>query len=886
MDNNVTSEQSVVLDQLHITIDSHVVVQLGAELVSDAEQALIELVKNSYDADSPNCSIKVETDYSEDVEGELDEDKDHRLPGEPEPSTEGSDSSENKKGKLNGKVTVEDAGDGMTFDQIQRGWLVISASQKRPIGSGKKKLTKKYLRVPLGDKGLGRLSTMRLGDKLTIKTWTEHQEQGIELSFRWSSFKTGTPIEEVTLEKKLIEKGPGRKKGTVIEIVGLNEINHWRESSRRHTLRTNLSALVSPFEHNGNFIINLLYDGDPYVIDKLSQEELDRAAVRFDVTWGPSPINRAEERKELGFQGLGGENDVSANKLFLTATIHPRLFQGNSRKSFSQYAEYIESDKGAALRDYFNISSETRGLGIVRRPEDGVLVIKEEFERAELPSEREYAFWADPGQFHGTLYYYLLNSEFESAAAASAGAGVAITKDRIKSMAGASIFRDGFKVRFGDDWLRLSHGATSGGSYYGLRPQNTIGYFNISGARNDGLIEKSDREGFVDNPDFRGFMTITRRSVKFANDTLEKLRRAASDYIKERERTFPPEVQFSPEDGVEKIEQVAARLSSAQKKLDAFVSSTHARFTQLREKANQARNDLLVDEKTQQFLTSFEANFASFQSELNRAREEIRASTDQVSVDMAIANQVGERFEALHEQIQKLYESAAVGLAARGLVHDASAFIDEIFSALKALRSKTLSIDNGAAYKQQLMRIQVAAKGIANYLALIDPMLPAQRMQREVINLGEYVTRYFDVRKNRFNEQGIEVRISNNELAPRIKVNRGRLLQVIDNLVRNSEYWIMVASKGDKSVDRRISIDFSNTGVTIFDSGRGVRQSLEHSLFELFVSDKPEGEASGIGLFIARTLLEFDQCAIELLPERNAYGRRYKFFVNFSSVKV
>lgn len=876
----MTPGQSVVLDQLHITIDSHVVVQLGAELVSDAEQALLELVKNSYDADSPNCSIKIETDYSEDIKSESSEIEDSPDLEESKLEEGAGDSLNNNKNKLSGRVIVEDAGDGMTFDQIQRGWLVISASQKRPSGSGKKELTKKYFRVPLGDKGLGRLSTMRLGDKLTIKTWTEHEEQGIELSFRWSSFKTGTPIEQVRLEKKLIEKGGGRKKGTVIEIVGLNEIDHWRESSRRHTLRQNLSALVSPFEYNGKFVINLLYDGDPYVIEKLSQDELSKAAVQFNVTWGPQPFDKA-------VQGSGEDDDVSENKLFLTATVHPRLFQGNSRKSASQYAEYIGKDKGAALWEYFNISAETRGLGITRRPEDGALVIEEAFEKSEIPSVREYAFWADPGQFHGALYYYLLNSEFESAGATAGGSSIAITKERIKSMAGASIFRDGFKVRFGDDWLRLSHGTTSGGSYYGLRPQNTIGYFNISGAYNDGLIEKSDREGFVDNPEFRGFMTITRRSVKFANDTLERLRRAAVEYIKERERSFPPEVQFSPEDGVEKIEQVAARLSSAQKNLDAFVSSTSARFSQLRERANQARNDLLVDEKTQQFLSSFEENFASFQSELNRARAEIRASTEQVSVDMVIARQVGERFDALHEQIQKLYESAAVGLAARGLVHDASAFIDEIFSALKILRSNASNVgSDGPANKQQLLRIQVAAKGIANYLALIDPMLPAQRLQREIINLGDYITRYFDVRKNRFDEQGIEVKIRNGELAPKIRINRGRLLQVIDNLVRNSEYWIMVASKGDKAVDRRISIDFSDAGVAIYDSGRGVRQSLEHSLFELFVSDKPEGEASGIGLFIAKTLLEFDQCKIELLPERNAYGRRYKFFIDFSSVKV
>lgn len=36
------------LERLHLTIDSHVVVQLGSELVTDAAQALQELVKNAF----------------------------------------------------------------------------------------------------------------------------------------------------------------------------------------------------------------------------------------------------------------------------------------------------------------------------------------------------------------------------------------------------------------------------------------------------------------------------------------------------------------------------------------------------------------------------------------------------------------------------------------------------------------------------------------------------------------------------------------------------------------------------------------------------------------------------------------------------------------------
>jgi hypothetical protein len=46
---------------LELRIDTRVVRQLGAELITDPEQALLELVKNSYDADADRCRVKIDT---------------------------------------------------------------------------------------------------------------------------------------------------------------------------------------------------------------------------------------------------------------------------------------------------------------------------------------------------------------------------------------------------------------------------------------------------------------------------------------------------------------------------------------------------------------------------------------------------------------------------------------------------------------------------------------------------------------------------------------------------------------------------------------------------------------------------------------------------------
>jgi hypothetical protein len=51
----VSSEQR----RPELKLNSHVLIQLGSELVTDVEQAILECVKNAYDADSFGCTIMI-----------------------------------------------------------------------------------------------------------------------------------------------------------------------------------------------------------------------------------------------------------------------------------------------------------------------------------------------------------------------------------------------------------------------------------------------------------------------------------------------------------------------------------------------------------------------------------------------------------------------------------------------------------------------------------------------------------------------------------------------------------------------------------------------------------------------------------------------------------
>src|SRR5688572_15047126 len=107
----------------HLEIDSHVVIQLGAELVTDSEQALLELVKNAYDGDATRCTIVIEPDW---------------LPDEDHPWRKHLQSRKEVPAPI-GRIVVEDNGDGITENAVRNGWLLISASLKRATGEYKTK---------------------------------------------------------------------------------------------------------------------------------------------------------------------------------------------------------------------------------------------------------------------------------------------------------------------------------------------------------------------------------------------------------------------------------------------------------------------------------------------------------------------------------------------------------------------------------------------------------------------------------------------------------------------------------------------------------------------------------------------------------------------------
>lgn len=822
----------------HLTVDAHVVTQLGEELISDPEQAILELVKNSYDADAEWCVVNVNTEYLED------EAEKFLAPSE----SQASQLSESARKSLAGRIIVEDNGSGMDIETIKRGWLTISRSYKRDF-KVQKRVTPKFKRTPLGDKGLGRLSTMKLGDLLRITTFVNENENGHQISFQWSDCKSGIAIEDVNIN--YTEVASTGKTGTKIEIIGLNDLSYWKGNTSRKRLQNKISSLISPFEAYRNFQAILTVDDHPIDLHRLTSKVLKKAITEFSCAWEQSKLNMLGQVKI----DLFGKDKEERNK-------------------------YLKSDGGRGFYNFLRNRSEVNKFSaFTLNDNEWFLRFEESIDWTDIPRSETLD---NPGNFHAKIYSFSYDSEFYDKNAVIGD----VSKELIQELSGISIFRDGFQVRAGEDWLKLSHAATSGGSWYALRPKNVLGFFAISGKDNSLLVEKSDREGFVDNYAWQGFFILGTKFRDFANNALEIFRRAFNDYVKQKrkeEEDLPD--SFSAEQGADEIKSIIHSTEQLKKQLERSNKDTSERLKSIKNDLDQALDNILLDDLSRQRLNELEKRLKELETKILNHNSLYKEFVEKVGKHRLSIDLVMEKFEQLKHSIADVYSNAAVGLSAHGIAHEVHPLLDEIILRLNSVESYLNSKNlNDPVIKKDLNAIKSFARLIGKNISFLNPMLKAFRETKEKILLPQFLTEYFDIRGKRFKELGIRHVAHGTNTSLTIRINQGRLTQVIDNLIRNSEYWLLHAKSHQEDLPLEIHTEIRGDKLLVWDTGLGIRPAMESILFDLFVSDKPKDEGQGLGLFITRQLLEAEDCDIDLCADRNNHGRRYKFEICFKGV--
>jgi signal transduction histidine kinase len=854
-----------------LRIGAHVLVQLGSELVTDVEQAILECVKNAYDADALGCRIDIDTREvgslsevgsadrfwgfdkpAETVTVELLDQDGQPLKAKPD----AGDTDITRKLNYTGRITIEDKGDGLDPEKLRSSWLVISGSNKRGAMGGRKSKTTKG-RTPLGDKGLGRLGSMKLGDILRIETSTSSTDPLAVAQFRWADCESAQTVDQIPVFIDALPNNEGFK-GTRVSVLGLRDLPEWRRKDRIAEITRSLARLISPFEATSTFPVGIRLDGDDHSLVSVTDEVLKRAVAEFKFAWQTDP------------------GDPAKHILKATARFQKRLFTSQrGQKNKERTAAVFDKDSGAGfaksldeyrrLKPYQNKTIDLEGAWFIE--------LRRTFQWSDMQLDTGAAV-ADPGTFEGAFYFFHLNKldaddDTEGELDAPAAAGVGIDRKLLRDMIGISILRDGFRVRSQGDWLGLSQSMTFG-STYGMRVDNTVGYFALTGEHNYKLIEKSDREGFVEDAAYRGFMQIAKQCRGFANETLEQVRRALDEYYKTITSSENAHVAAGPVGG--SFNAVESGLKSAEDARAEVARITGDLQADLERLERDAATEGPTADAAGRALSVVNRAVSAMHSVQTKLADGAKAGANLV--------RLRQEFDEKDEQTVALFESAAVGLSARGLAHELRTHLTEIRQRTSAIE-KTPGRSAGEVLSH-LRAIRASCTAISSAVALIDPMLPRSRAVKETISLREFVEEFFKGRTSTYERAGIRTRISG--AGATVRANRPRLTQVFDNLVRNSAYWLRRGElTGQVSRPKEIAVELTGFGFIVSDTGPGVDPHYEESLFEIFITAKPERDTGqGLGLFIVTELLRTDGCSINLLTDRNEDGRRFRFEVNLS----
>ncbi len=816
----------------HFDVHPSVVYQLGDSLITDAVQALIELVKNCYDACATYAKVTIDTDGTTEVPGAI-------YP----PS--------------GGRIIVEDDGLGMGIEDVESGWLIISNRKKRELKQAGK--TSPCGRTPLGDKGLGRLGVQRLGENLEIFTKSKN-EPGYHFGFSWLDFSTAPTLQAVDIHFKEVDFR--RVQGTKVVVSNLYEIDTWRGQPAIKRLERELSRMISPYKQIRNFFVTVEVDGKPLELLEISDKVRDLAPVRYGITFDGTKLT-VEGKARLDF------------------------FRPSTTQEAEQFALIAESDNGQQFYEFLQCQNLAKTVELSRSRSKHWFVefrLEKELEyldKVERDASRNGSI-ANPGPFIGEVNSFDLGpAAFQQQ---SVFDRISEYRKYIKELSGIRVYRDGFAVRVDDDWLKLGEQWTSARSYFGLKPENTLGYIALSARDNMELEETTDREGFKDTPYYRNFYALLSQFKEFTATAHNFFGRSSAEFRKKRnEELAQVDSRKTVEDISRTIKKSLADAATHQKSLESFQARLEASASDSRSMVAKLASAKDVTPQLREKVTETLSALEPLIEETRNVIRQLAGYLAQIGALRGMGQVLEDRIDGLRRQMDDMYETVALGLTAEALSHEVFNVADQL--AKRTQSAQTQLRNKGVTDRTILTFIEYvhsAVMALRKQMSFLSPALRYVREQRHDIDVVGFLEELSEFYTDRLAKNNISINVrSATEGQFMIRMNKGKLTQIIDNFVLNSEYWLKEDIAQKRLTRGSIVFEVNRPFVRIVDDGRGIDPTVEHALFEPFISAKAKGQGRGLGLFIVKQLLDSESCSVGVLPERNKHRRLFKFQIDF-----
>ncbi|WP_321389269.1 ATP-binding protein [uncultured Desulfuromusa sp.] len=364
-------------------------------------------------------------------------------------------------------IEVRDSGDGMDLETVQNVWLEPGADY-RQVQRENGIRTERFNRLPLGEKGVGRFAAHKLGNKIRLITRKEgHPELVVEIDWDKltsnSNYLSEANVEIISREPEIFTEKNGSPKGTLIAITELRQ--PWTRGEVRDLYRS-VNAISSPFDTKYGFTVNFTLNPKSDWLDGLLDvKDIQEQAIfyfLFEIENGSFNF-RYEFRPLPALEVKGVEKR-----------------QIEEKDAILEYFTIGEDEDGKRKKHSNKPDLEKLGLGV--------------------------------GPLIGEIFGYDRDKEIMTL--------LTIDKkglsDHLNKQGGVRVYRDGIRVyNYGEpetDWLGLDERRVQ---IPAKRISNNliIGEIHLDLEKSPKLVEKTNREGFVENPAYQNFREAVKSAI-------------------------------------------------------------------------------------------------------------------------------------------------------------------------------------------------------------------------------------------------------------------------------------------------------------------------------------------------------------------------------------
>lgn len=865
------------IEYREIVINPRVINHLGKDLITTSDVAVTELIKNSLDAKASDIRLHIYNDFAQARNSNA------FIFGLPEEL----DDFLEEKIKATSIFVIEDNGKGMNENQLNKGFLEVGTDIKL-----------KEETATLGEKGIGRLATQRLGTCLLIETASSDEAFATITYIDWKKIgymEDGEKVPSIKIKKAADEY-------TRLWIFNINmndfieipeqlafELGQDLKTPVNRELKSAINFLISPFEASKKNIISMYYGNKNLDVDfNAEMLQFSESKHNFELLMN--------EKKEITLH-YSLELEPWYLERVHRAMVKPEAFK-RLRKAHNFYAELLEKNQDKINNVLVKSMSEEQLLKVISE------VYEELYEKSIENKElrKEYSLKCARILLDSLQPITPINGQiFTFKQNAAIGEHIIIEsvneikqpdiKIQLKDLKtflaennGIKLYRSKYRIGYlgnkESDWIRLQQFRTKGQQWYRFDLGNTIGYVSLTDEKQKYIREISSRLDIIQNDTSESFKMVV--NVIF-NKLFYELNRSANNILRtvfEQNGLLGISLKKQVKKNLNDITSASQKSKSVSDKLQKAIDAVR----------KECQKDIISKEIVEKIVSIME--------ETSEHIEEEQRIQQQASV---LLNEASEQLKTVEVEAYNNFKLMANGLITETITHELDSVcktskVSDVTSHFDFMKEYFVEKKDVGVLNKHVNPIRRSYDAISNKMSDVGNLY--NFLEKTFIKKGTYdefeyqkiseIVKNIEVNLLQLHEEKIQIECKTNDVE--WFVPKGVLIHVFYNLFTNAAYWVDRRRKyalDDKTYsydeDDKIVVEYvSDEEIVVYDTGTGVMRSMEDVLFQPLESGKPNREGRGMGLYIVQQLLRSFSADIQLMDERNQYGNRYKFLLSLN----